>query len=118
MLFNIEGKQITKLPHKDQFTAWRRRLSDADYQRAADSIKSMCEAKDFVVSSFLPGSDWTGTEFQPLYFACGQSMQQSGLFFGLIVWKVMMDDDAEWCFLPADKGGDDVLGMRYFPKPK
>ena len=55
MLFSVDGRQITKLPHKEQFTACRKNLSDADYQRAADSIRSMCEGKDFVVSSFLRG---------------------------------------------------------------
>jgi len=77
MLFSVDGRQIEKLPHKEQFTAWCQKLSDADYQRAEDSIRSMCEGKDFVVSSFLPGSDWTDTEFQPLYFACGQPSTNS-----------------------------------------
>jgi len=91
-------------------------LANADYARVVQSIRNKCDSREFVVSDFLPGSDWTGTEFQPLYIACGQSKQQAGFFFGLIVWQLMMADTQPWFFLPVAKGEDEVLKMRYSRK--
>ena len=118
MLFSIDGKQITDIPRRRQreFNTWSRNLADSDYQAAKEAINKYVDAvlpdKPFV-SSFIPGSDWTDTVYQPLYIACGQSVEQAGWFFGLIVWQVMIDREEEWVFKPADKE-DDILGTTYW----
>jgi len=118
MLFTIEGKEIEGIPHRRQrdFNAWRRNLSDSDYQAAVDEIKKYVDAvlpdKPFV-SSFIPGSDWRGTVYDPLFIACGRSKEQAGWFFGLIVWQVIIDHEDEWMFKPADED-DDILGTTYW----
>jgi len=121
MLFSIDEKEITDIPHrrKADFNRWRKKLADSDYEAVLDAINQYVNNvpldKPFV-SSFLPGKDWTGTVYQPLYIACGQSDEQSGWFFGLIVWQVMIDHDDEWFFKLADNDGDDVLGTTYWRK--
>jgi len=121
MLFPIRGKQITDIPRRrqEQFNVWRSNLSDSDYEAVIEKINEYVDAvppDEPFVSSFIPGSDWTGTVYQPLYIACGQSVEQSGWFFGLIVWQVMIDHEEEWYFKLADKDSDDVLGARYWRK--
>jgi len=118
MLFPIRGKQITDIPRRQRadFKAWRENLADYDYDAVVNAINEYVDAvpedKPFV-SSFIPGSDWTDTVYQPLYLACGQSKEQSGWFFGLIVWQVMIDHEEEWVFKISDKE-DDVLGTTYW----
>ena len=121
MLFPIRGKRITDIPRRrqEQFNVWRSNLADSDYEAVIEKINEYVDAvppDEPFVSSFIPGSDWTGTVYQPLYIACGQSVEQSGWFFGLIVWQVMIDHEEEWYFKLADKDSDDVLGARYWRK--
>jgi hypothetical protein len=116
MLFDLSGKQITHVPHKHDYDTWRSRISDADYDGAVAAIREYMAEKEVFNSGFIPGNDWTGTPYQPLYLACGQSFQQSGFFFGLIVWITVMDDPDEWLFKPSDKDGQDPLGMSYWRK--
>ena len=90
MLFSIDGKEITDIPRgrQEQFNAWRNNLPDSDYEAVVEAINEYINAVDPdkpFVSSFIPGSNWTDTVYQPLYLACGQSKEQSGWFFGLIV---------------------------------
>jgi hypothetical protein len=120
MLYSIDGIEITDIPRRRRtdFKAWRDNLADSDYEAVVEKINEYVDAvppdKPFV-SSFIPGSDWTDTVYQPLYLACGQSKEQSGWFFGLIVWKVMIDREEKWVFKISDKE-DDVLGTTYWRK--
>jgi len=122
MLYSLDDKEITDIPKRRQraFNIWRSNLADSDYEAVVEAINAYVDTvppdKPFV-SSFIPGSDWTGTVYQPLYIACGQSEEQSGWFFGLIVWQVMIDHPEGWLFKLADKE-DDVLGTTYWRRNK
>ncbi|MBN2271028.1 MAG: hypothetical protein JXN61_10460 [Sedimentisphaerales bacterium] len=120
MLFSIDGKKITGIPRRRRahFGIWRDNLSDSDYEAVVEAINAYVDSvppdKPFV-SSFIPGHDWEGTVYEPLYLACGRSKEQSGWFFGLIVWQVMIDRPDKWIFKPLDKE-EDVLGTTYWRK--
>ena len=122
MLYSLDDKEITDIPKRRQreFNMWRSNLVDSDYEAVVEAINTYVDAvppDEPFVSSFIPGSDWTGTVYQPLYIACGQSEEQSGWFFGLIVWQVMIDHPEGWLFKLADKE-DDVLGTTYWRRNK
>ena len=115
MLFNLNKDRMTRIPHQDSYKPWRAKLSDGEYYRAVDAINSYIDSQGEVfVSSHIPGPDWTDTPFQPLYIACNKNPDQAALFFGLLVWEAVMKRDDRWCFKPADKEADDVIGMTYF----
>lgn len=39
MLINIDtGKLITRIPHKKSFEAWRKQISNEDYQAVVDEL--------------------------------------------------------------------------------
>jgi hypothetical protein len=65
-------------------------------------------------SSWIPGADWTGTVFQPIYEACGEDENAAALFFGLLVWQVVMDREDCWSFGRYEKEGIPIRGMTYF----
>jgi hypothetical protein len=117
MLYSIDEKRIEAIPKRRQadFRRWRTALGEDNYQIASDAIRNRLDEKEVVVAAWLPGKDWTGTPFEPLYYACNRNEEQSGWFFGLIVWDVMIHHSDDWFFLPA-ADEDDVLGMRYFRK--
>jgi hypothetical protein len=115
MLRDLNDNVMTRIPHRREYDLWRANISEADFDAAVAAIQDWIADKDVFTSSFIPGNDWTGTPYEPLYQACGQSETQSGFFFGLIVWKVVMDDDDdEWRFKPAEKDNADPLGMTYW----
>jgi len=116
VLFNLDRKEMTSVPHERDFRMARARLTDEEYQAVVDAINEYVDEQNCFVSSYIPGSDWTCTVYQALYCACNQSQDQAGMFFGLIVWQVMMERDDEWFFRPADKDFDAVIGMTYFRK--
>jgi len=110
---------MKKIPHDEEFKKWRKKISAEEYRIAVDAIKELIKSKDGVFnSSHLPGKNWAGTPFEPLYRACGKSEQQSGYFFGLMVWEVMMELDDKWFFKPTDKDSGDPLGKTYFRESK
>lgn len=118
MLFSIEGngsvREVTSLPHEADFQRWRARLSDVDYDAIVDELNHRIEGKEIETSSFIPGADWSGTPFQPIWFACGQDFDASRKFFGLIVWQVIMDHDERWSFGHYEVNNRLIEGMTYF----
>ena len=116
MLISIDsGKQIKTLPHKKQYDAWRKRLSDSDYDAICDELMSHFTENEVNTSSWIPGNDWTDTVYEPIYHACSDNAESAGLFFGLIVFKMLMDSDAGvWGFGRYEKDGFPIKGMTYF----
>jgi hypothetical protein len=118
MLFSIDDRQITTIPQRRRadFNVWRANLSNSDYEAVVEAINEYVDSvpsdKPFV-SSFIPGHAWEGTVYEPLDLACGKSKEQSGWFFGLIVWQVMINRPDEWYFKISDKE-EDVLGTTYW----
>ena len=49
-----------------------------------EAIHKAVEGKEIFNASFLPGSEWTGTLFMPLYYACGEVDEPAGFFYGIM----------------------------------
>lgn len=116
MLYSVEtGKYVKKLPHKSEFDSWMKNISASDYQKIIDALDQKIDATDINTSSWMPGNDWTGTVYEPLYLACGNNKEASGLFFGLVLFNHLMErKDAVWGFGRYEKDGIPIKGMTYF----
>jgi len=116
MLYSIDtGKYVTKVPHKVEFDKWMKNLSAADYQAIADELNGKIDQNDINTAGWLPGHDWTNTVYEPIYEACGRNIVQSGLFFGLIVFDLLMRrEDKVWGFGRFEKDGKQIASMTYF----
>ena len=116
MLYSIDtGKYVKVLPHKKDFDIWRNHISDADYQKIVDAINEKVDNSDINTAGWIPGHDWTGTVYEPLYFACGKNQTQAGMFFGLIVFKTLMErTDSVWGFGRFEKNGIPIHSTTYF----
>lgn len=109
------GKTVTRLPHKREFDYWRARISDEDYAAAVDAINAYVDQREIFNASWIPGSDWRETAYQPIYVACGENETQAGLFFGLIVFETLMNrQDKRWGFDRCEINGKDPGGMTYY----
>lgn len=114
MLFSMSDEPMTTLPHADDYRLWRSNISDNDYDRIVADINTFVDNQNNFVSSYLPGQLWGSTPCQPLLDACGQSREQAGLFFGLIVWETIKARNDEWYFKPAESEDRDVMGKVYW----
>jgi hypothetical protein len=113
MLFNVDRELVTEVPHAKDYKDWCSRLSAAELDEIRKALNARIGQCDIHTSSWMPGSNWQGTAYQPIYDkACNQSFQQSGWFFGLILWDVMVDRPEEWYFIKDPNG--DILGTTYF----
>lgn len=116
MLLSIDtGKIVTKMPHKAEFDKWMKNLSAADYQVIAEELNNRIDESVINTAGWLPGHDWSGTVYEPIYAACGNNVSQAGLFFGLIVFDLLMRrEDKVWAFVRFEKDGKQIASMTYF----
>ena len=116
MLYSIDtGKYVTKIPHKAEFDKWMKNLSADDYQVIAEELNNRIDESDINTAGWLSGHDWSGTVYEPIYTACGNNVSQSGLFFGLIVFDLLMRrEDKVWGFGRFEKDGKQIASMTYF----
>ena len=116
MLSSINYDIVNTVWHKNFFDASKSRLSDEEYKAMTNELntivqKSIDEKSDIVVSSFIPGSDWSDTVWDAIYSkACGYDEEYSAQFFGLLLCQVLIDREETWFFIKQDV----ARGMIYF----
>lgn len=109
MLFTIEGKRMTKVPHYDKFLYYYKKLDKVKLDLIIEHLNSIVESEEVFNSSYLPPKHWKGSVFYPIYELI-QDEQTSAFFYGQLLWKIIMDDDKKWMFQQADN----TLGKIYF----
>lgn len=116
MLFSIESNtEITSIPHQRDYERWRSRLTDEQYEAIVAELNRRIEGSEVQTSSWIPGADWTGTVFHPIYaVACLEDESASARFFGLIVWDTFMRHPEWWSFGRYAKDGFPIEGLTYF----
>ncbi|WP_427113842.1 hypothetical protein [Megasphaera sueciensis] len=116
MLYSVDsGKYVTRMPHNREFNAWRKKLNSIDYDNIKKALIKQITENDINTSSWMPGSDWTGTVYEAIYHACGDNVEEAGKFFGLILFDILMDyEGIVWGFGRYEKDGIPIRGMTYF----
>lgn len=117
MLYSIEDTKnpITHIPHEKDYKRWRRNLGEDEYHNIMKVIDSMIDGNEVRTSSWMPGSDWSGTAFEAIYTkACEYDDVASGLCFGLFVWVAMQERPEAWSFGRYEKDGIPIKGLTYF----
>jgi hypothetical protein len=68
MLYSIDStKYIKDVPHAADFKRWRGRLSEAEFSAIADELTDRIDGGEIHTSSWMPGNNWEGTVFDPIY---------------------------------------------------
>lgn len=119
MLYSVDEKPVRRMARTEEYKAWRRLISDDDFETIVDALNEYADEHRSFVSSHIPGADWRGKPYQAIYEALKNKSETAPRFmFGLIVWKVMMDRPDAWVFMRAEKnmggGNEDVQGLTYF----
>jgi hypothetical protein len=116
MLYSADsGQYVTRLPHQTDYDRWKKSISDDEYKAVEDALNARIDASEINTAGWIPGHDWTGTVYEPIYVACGRKEPQAGMFFGLIVFKLLMErQDRTWGFGRYEKDGRQIASMTYF----
>jgi hypothetical protein len=116
MLFGIDaGKPITRIPHAREYRQWKAKMSTMEVDAIFHELNARFDTKEIETSSWIPGADWSGTVFHPIYEkACSRNASAAALCFGLMVWEALMLHPATWGFGRYEKDGIPIRGMTYF----
>lgn len=118
MLIDIDtGRGIEQVPFRRDFDVLRSRLSEADFDAMVARINGLIDESgaEIATAGWLPGSDWTGTPFEPIYTkAAREDFQRSALFFGQLVWYVVMNRPERWGSGRYQVDGRDIGSRTYF----
>lgn len=100
MLIDINSsteKVITKIPHRTSFEAWKKQIGKEEYQAIIDELnRRIDENPEVHTAGWIPGHNWEGTVFYPIYLACKKDKTAAAKFFGIIVFIVFMDRPERW----------------------
>jgi len=118
MLIDIDsGKEIRAVPFARDFETLRKRLSDAEFEAMVTRINELIDeaGAEIATAGWLPGSDWTGTPFEPIYTkAAREDFGRSAMFFGQLVWYTVMDRPERWGSGKYQVDGRDIGSRTYF----
>lgn len=90
MLFSIDQNGcVREIPYKKNYRRWRAALTDEEYGAiVADSIGRI-DGGEIHTSSWMPGDDWSGTVYDPIYRkSCNKVMQLRLQCLGVVVRPV------------------------------
>ena len=118
MLIDVDtDKVIENVPYRRDFDALRARLSDAEFEAMVARIDELIDeaGSEIATAGWLPGSDWTGTPFEPIYTkAARQDFGRSAMFFGQLVWYTVMKRPERWGSGRYQVDGRDIGSRTYF----
>ena len=119
MLYSVDScSYVENIPHARDFDIWRSRLTDSQVAAIRDELRSRIDDDEILTSSFIPGNDWSGTVFQPIYEdACRCDAEAAARCFGLFLWAEMMEHPDVWGFGRVPVRGVEIQGMTYFRLP-
>jgi hypothetical protein len=115
---NSEPVKVTKQIHLGLYRQWKQRLSLEDHRRINDALNEYTNKTgrgEIITTSWIPGTDWTGTAYYPIYEAVGQDWEMARFFFGLLVWNFMMTERPDfWSFGRYPRKEGEIIGLTYF----
>lgn len=114
MLYDGDGKQIRTPSREPLFRSCRPQVSDEAYAAVLQEVHRYFDGRDTVVAGYIPGPDWTGEVWRPLYNACGRDPELTALFFGLIVWRAVQSRSDAWRLWRIPCDDRELAGLTYF----
>ena len=119
MIYSLDTLSYIKdVQHGREYDIWRDRISDEEYLGIISALNDGIEDYGIITSSWIAGSDWRGTVYEPIYEkACRGNEDHAAKFFGLLLWEVVLHHKEVWSFGRYQKDGFPIEGMTYFRLP-
>jgi hypothetical protein len=113
--FDHGGRLVTTVPFQAKFNAWKQRLTPDQRAAIKAEIHRHLDSGQVHTTSWMPGRDWYGTPFQPIWEdATRHSAVQAAQCFGLFVWECVLEREERWGSGHYEKDGYPIKGRTYF----
>lgn len=117
-LFSIDDEEQNHIPHKPTYDLWMANLSENDFSKILEALHDVMDNtppdNQVITSSYIPGSDWSGSPYEPIYHACREDWEAARLFFGQLVWRAVQLHPERWYFIRQERDDDRPIGLTYF----
>lgn len=120
-LFYISGElqEVTRIPHDTANRPVINRIPQNEYNAVIEELNRRIDAvvdspEELITAGWIPGSDWTGTVWEPIYDAAHYDVERAGMVFGAIVFEVMMNREEDWSLGKYQVDGRDIGSTTYF----
>lgn len=118
MLIDIKSRNaITVIPHRRQFDILNGRLNRSEFNLITTEINRLIDESgaEIATAGWLPGHDWAGTPFLPIYSkAALEDYDLAAKFFGQCVWYTIMNRQETWASGKYEKDGVEIGSRTYF----
>lgn len=111
----MTGTPVTRIPYAADYQIYMSRMTPAEIGAIRNALNAKINGTEIQTSSWMPGADWTGTPYQPIYEKAARYNEElAAKCFGLIVWDVFMRRPERWTSGRFEKDGEPIGGRTYF----
>lgn len=111
----MTGRPVTQMPYAAEYKRYISAMTPEEVAAIKAHLNAMIDGTEIQTAGWMPGHDWTGTVFEPIYFkAAKQSYEGSAKCFGLMVWEVFMERSEKWTSGQFEKDGEAIGSRTYF----
>jgi len=119
VLIDIDTGRELGIPSKyaKEFNPLLSRLTPEQRDAAVGRINELIDeaGAEMATAGWLPGNDWRGTPFEPLWSVSARHNEEvAGRFFGLLVWYTVMNRPERWGSGRYEQKGKDIGSRTYF----
>lgn len=122
-ILDFNGKAVTGVLERGERGGTHalalRRLSPDDVREIRAALDVRIAGSRIETSSWIPGSDWGSTPYQPIYEVAAQrNWDLAARMFGLFVWEAFERHPLDWYTDRFSMGGEEDRFRVYFrPEP-
>jgi hypothetical protein len=100
MLYSLAGQQETVLPHKDDFDASQKNLSNTEKQLVREIFENLIDSDKSHNSAILGAKALKDDEVLKVLLkkAAGGDKERIGILFGLYLYNAFIEHKAKWIF--------------------
>lgn len=114
----MSGKPVTRVPYDDDYRRCMSRMTGAEIAAIKAALNAMVEGTEIQTAGWMPGKDWSGTPFDPIYAKAARCNEDvAARCFGLVVWEVFMERPERWTSGRFEKDGEPIGSRTYFRVP-
>lgn len=111
----MTGKPITRMPYEKEYRSYLARMTSSEVAAVEAELDARISAGDIHTAGWMPGKDWNGTPFQPIYDkAARRDYGLAARCFGLMVWATFMKRPETWTSGRFEKDGEPIGSRTYF----